>query len=95
MELEKWAETDRQHELREVAPGIRVFVRKGLDDTAIKKTDWFCPKCWHEKIQMPLQREYDSGSSASYICPSCKFPFQWDEGGGFAHADIAPSIGDY
>lgn len=95
VELEKWKEIAGEHELKEVAPGLRVQIKKGTNQTVIKKAAWFCPVCFENHKIFPLQREYDLDTSGSYICPGCKFTYQWDEGTGFAHADIAPSIGEY
>lgn len=95
MELKDWGKIKAQYKLIEVAPGIRAQVRKGTDSDNIKKVEWMCPACFNKRIEAPLQREYDFETSGSYICPECKFPYRWEDGSSFAHADIAPSFGEY
>jgi len=76
VEFENWAETDGQHELREVMPGIRVCIRKGLNDKEVQESVWYCANCWKDKIQSPLQLQNKNDYVISYFCPECKTPFK-------------------
>ena len=77
MEFEKWSEVEGQHELKEVMPGIRVYIRKGLNEPEIKTVEWACTNCWNDKVKSILQLENENEYVSSYICPRCKYPFKW------------------
>jgi DNA-directed RNA polymerase subunit RPC12/RpoP len=95
LEFEKGEEIVSQYELKEVAPGIRVYIRRGTNETDFKKVEWVCPYCFSQRIKSSLQREYGSQTSGSYICIKCKSQFSWDEGGDIASVYNPPSIGKY
>lgn len=75
VEFENWVETDSQHELREVMPGIRARVKKGLEDKAVQGSHWYCANCWSDRIQSPLQLKNSNQYVVSYYCPRCKSVF--------------------
>lgn len=77
MEFEKWSEVENQHELKEVMPGIRAYIRKGLNESEIKKVEWACANCWNDKIKSILQLENENDYVSFYVCPRCKHPFKW------------------
>lgn len=70
MEYEQWAQTERQYELKQVAPGKFVRSYKKSD----KNTDpmhWLCPNCWEDKKKSILQGHPSLGDALEYICPRC------------------------
>ena len=71
LQFENWAETERQYELKEVAPGMFVYNYKIPVESA-KPSHWLCPKCFQEKKTYILQLRYDGTSGPKeYICSNC------------------------
>ena len=73
LEFENWSETERQYELKEVAPGIFVYAYKKTVESA-EPMHWLCTNCWKDRIKSIIQKPLGD----SYTCPKCKtelYPF--------------------
>ncbi|MDQ7786069.1 MAG: hypothetical protein RDU01_00510 [Thermodesulfovibrionales bacterium] len=82
----KWEETEKQYELQEVAPGIRLQVKK----EGIKPEEtpyWACPKCWYDFIAVPLNKVHDDSYTVGYQCPRCEKRISWFTGKPFQYPD--------
>lgn len=74
VEFEKWAETERQYELKEIAPVIFVYsYKEGIEFTEPKH--WLCTNCWKDKIKSIIRLSSEGSGSKKYICPNCKDEF--------------------
>ena len=74
MEFEKWAETEQQYDLKEIAPGIFVYsYKEGIEFTEPKH--WLCTNCWKDKIKSIIRLSSEGSGSKKYICPHCKDEF--------------------
>ncbi len=73
MEFEKWAKTETQYRLEEVAPSVFVY--------AYKKTDlsdpehWLCTNCFKDRIKSIIRLASKGSGIKKYICPHCKDEF--------------------
>lgn len=73
MEFEKWAKTETQYRLKEVAPSVFVY--------AYKKTDlsdpehWLCTNCYKDRIKSIIHFASKGSGIKKYICPHCKDEF--------------------
>lgn len=73
MEFEKWAKTETQYRLKEVAPSVFVY--------AYKKTDlsdpehWLCTNCYKDRIKSIIHFTSKGSGIKKYICPHCKDEF--------------------
>lgn len=74
MESEKWAETELQYELKQVAPDTFVYSYKGGIESAEPK-HWLCTNCWKDKIKSIIRLSSEYSGSKKYICPHCKDDF--------------------
>lgn len=86
MEFEKWSETERQYDLKEIAPGIFVyFYKKGNEPT--EPIHWLCTNCWKDKIKSIIRLEFDTSGIRGYVCPNCKDHFSIKHGasGSYSH----------
>lgn len=70
-ELENWAQTISNYELKEMFPGILAHCRKGSDNNEDLEV-WICPYCYNKKQESFLK--YREGHS--YSCPQCKATFK-------------------
>lgn len=68
MEFEKWAEAEKQYELKEVIRGVFVYSYK-KENELTQPIHWLCTNCWKDKIKSILQR---TSSINTYECPKCK-----------------------
>lgn len=66
LQLENWERTEADYVLQEVTPGTFAYVYKPAVEMA-KAGHWACPKCFHERKLLILQRQYPAG----YICHGC------------------------
>ena len=76
LELENWIEIETQHESIEVIPGIRVQIRKGLNEETTKNAVWNCTNCWSDRKQSPLQFQSKNDYLSEYFCPKCGIIFK-------------------
>lgn len=79
MKFLKWEETEKQYEIQEIAPGIRLHVKK----EGIKPGEtpyWACPKCWYDFIAVPLNRVHNDAYTVGYQCPRCEKRISWSTG---------------
>ncbi|MBI4650147.1 hypothetical protein HY745_02460 [Candidatus Desantisbacteria bacterium] len=53
MEFEKWADTELQYELKEIASGIFVYMYKKIDNST-KPKHWLCPYCFEKRKKIFL-----------------------------------------
>lgn len=70
MEFEKWSETERQYELKEIATDIFVYSYKVADNPP-KPMHWLCPKCYQERKAHIIQFDCESMAGKHYLCPNC------------------------
>lgn len=77
MELENWSETEKQYILKEIAPGLFVYVYNITHDLT-KPIHWLCTKCFNEKKAHIIQIDRESAAGKHYFCPNCnaKYFFQ-------------------
>lgn len=71
VEFEKWAETETQYELKEIAPALFVYSYKKSNDS-IKPPHWLCAKCFSEKKAHIIQLDRESAGGKHFFCPNCK-----------------------
>ncbi len=87
MELEDWAQTKSNYELKEMGPGVSAYLRKKTDGAGDFSL-WICPYCYNNKKDSPLQKEYHSDVAGYYFCPECQIIFTWGKiGRGFTPHD--------
>jgi hypothetical protein len=70
LEIEKWAETEKKYELKEIAPGVLAYAYKTADDPS-KPKHWLCPACYTKQKASILQRNGFSPDGAKYVCLLC------------------------
>ena len=73
MEFEKWAQTEQQYELKEIAPGTFVYSYKKADGSS-QPQHWLCSKCYQERKAQIIQLDRVSAGGRNYFCPNCKTP---------------------
>jgi len=71
IEFEKWSETEKQYELKEIYSGVFVYAYKKPDDSE-DPMHWLCTKCYKEKKASIIQLSNEVASGKYYICPTCK-----------------------
>jgi hypothetical protein len=87
MELENWAQTKTNYQLKEIGPGVSAYLRKKTDHV-VEFDLWVCPYCYNKKKESPLQKEYHSDVAGYYFCPECNTIFTWGQiGRGFRPHD--------
>ena len=70
MELENWAVTECQYELKEIATGLFVYIYKNMNDPS-KPIHWLCAKCFNDKKAHIIQLDRESAAGKHYFCPNC------------------------
>ncbi|CAG1007349.1 hypothetical protein METP2_03860 [Methanosarcinales archaeon] len=74
-DFENWGKTEASYELKEIAPGVFVYVSKMIVESAGTKCQplhWLCPNCYGSKKKSILQHTSTSYDGAHHICHACK-----------------------
>lgn len=78
-EIEDWAKEEASHELDEIIPGVKLYVKKPKGEHSGPPVH-FCPNCFnihHKKSIIQLFRQ--SAAGKDYYCPNtaiCQFEFR-------------------
>ena len=68
LEFENRSETERQYELKEVAPSTFVYMYKKTLKSA-EPMHWLCTNCWKDRIKSILQLARHNAAGKTYLCP--------------------------
>lgn len=71
MEFEKWSETEKQYELKELASGVLAYALKQTDESS-NPFHLLCAKCYNDRKKSILQRVSKTMAGVKYICHTCK-----------------------
>lgn len=73
-EYEKWAETETQYKLAEVARSVFVYAYEKTD-TSSDPGHWLCTNCYKDRIKSIIRLASKGTGIKKYICPHCEDEF--------------------
>lgn len=79
MQLEDWAQTETQYQLKEVAPRIFVYIAES-STPSIENEPWYCANCFNQHQKSVLQSTSESSEYHEFMCHRCKNSISFSSG---------------